>query len=107
MPTPIPVILLSRLAIDRKHQGRGLGENLLRDAIARCVQVAQQIGVRAILVHALHEEARRFYTRYQFESSPTDPLHLMLLIKDYQSVVFDGSHRLSRAFVAQGISLRG
>jgi predicted N-acetyltransferase YhbS len=60
MPTPIPVILLSRLAIDRKHQGRGLGENLLRDAIARCVQVAQQIEVRAILVHALHEEARRY-----------------------------------------------
>ena len=80
---------------------------VLRDAIARCVQVAQQIGVRAILVHALHEEARRFYTRYQFESSPTDPLHLMLLIKDYQSVVLDGSHRRSRAFVAQGISLRG
>jgi hypothetical protein len=69
--------------------------------------IARVRGVRAILVHALHEEARRFHTRYQFESSPTDPLHLMLLIKDYQSVVFDGSHRLSRAFVAQGISLRG
>lgn len=82
MPNPIPVILLSRLAIDGKHQGRGLGESLLRDAIARCVQVAEQIGVRAILVHAIHEDARSFYTRYQFEPSPTDPLHLMLLIKD-------------------------
>lgn len=87
MPDPIPVILLSRLAIDQKHQGCGLGENLLRDAIARSVQVAQDIGVRAILVHALHDEARRFYTRYQFEPSPTDPLHLMLLIKDAKASV--------------------
>lgn len=87
MPDPIPVILLSRLAIDRKHQGCGLGENMLRDAIARSVQVAEQIGVRAILVHALHDEARRFYTRYQFEPSPTDPLHLMLLIKDAKASV--------------------
>lgn len=59
MPNPVPVILLSRLAVDRKHQGCGLGESLLRDAIARSVQVAEQIGVRAILVHALHREARR------------------------------------------------
>jgi GNAT superfamily N-acetyltransferase len=87
MPDPIPVILLSRLAIDRKHQGCGLGEHLLRDAIARVVQVAEQIGVRAILVHALHDQARSFYTRYNFEPSPTDPLHLMLLIKDAQASV--------------------
>ncbi len=87
MPDPIPVILLSRLAIDRKHQGCGLGENLLRDAIARCVEVADQIGVRAILVHALHDEAKRFYLRYQFEPTPTDPLHLMLLIKDAKASV--------------------
>lgn len=82
MPDPVPVILLSRLAVDRKHQGRGLGESLLRDAIARGVQVAEQIGVRAILVHALHDDARRFYLRFGFEPSPTDPLHLLLLIKD-------------------------
>lgn len=87
MPNPVPVILLSRLAVDRKHQGCGLGENLLRDAIARSVQVAEQIGVRAILVHALHHEARQFYTRYQFEPSPTDPLHLLLLIKDAKASV--------------------
>lgn len=87
MPNPVPVILLSRLAIDRKHQGYGLGENLLRDAIARSVRVAEQVGVRAILVHAIHDEARRFYTRYQFEPSPTDPLHLLLLIKDAKASV--------------------
>ncbi len=100
MPDPIPVILLSRLAVDHKHQGLGLGENLLRDAIARAVQVSRDVGVRAILVHALHDEARRFYTRYQFEPSPTDPLHMMLLIKDAQASVpalrpddADDSHR--------------
>lgn len=87
MPDPVPVILLSRLAVDSKHQGCGLGENLLRDAIARCVNAAEQIGVRAILVHALHDKARQFYTRYQFESSPTDPLHLTLLIKDAKASV--------------------
>jgi GNAT superfamily N-acetyltransferase len=88
MPDPIPVVLLSRLAIDLKHQGRGLGASLLRDAIARAVQAAEQIGVRAILVHALHDEARSFYLRYDFEpSSPPDPLHLMLLIKDAQASV--------------------
>jgi GNAT superfamily N-acetyltransferase len=87
MPDPIPVILLSRLAIDRKHQGCGLGESLLRDAIARAVQAAEQIGVRAILVHALHDHARNFYARFNFEPSPTDPLHLMLLIKDAQASV--------------------
>jgi hypothetical protein len=51
------------------------------------VQVAEDIGVRAILVHALHEQARSFYIRYQFEPSPTDPLHLMLLIKDAKASV--------------------
>ncbi len=99
MPDPIPVVLLSRLAVDRKHQGCGLGENLLRDAIARAVQVAEQIGVRAILVHALHDHARSFYARYDFEPSPTDPLHLMLLIKDAKASVpgqRDGDHRRRR-----------
>jgi predicted N-acetyltransferase YhbS len=87
MPDPIPVILLSRLAVDLKHQAGGLGASLLRDAIARAVQAAEQIGVRAILVHALHDEARDFYARYDFEPSPTDPLHLMLLIKDAKASV--------------------
>ncbi|GJO44263.1 Acetyltransferase (GNAT) family protein [Mycobacterium marinum] len=82
MPDPIPVILLSRLAVDRKDQGHGLGRQLLRDAIHRCIGVAEQVAVRAILVHALHDEARAFYGRYGFEPSPTDPLHLLLTMKD-------------------------
>ena len=86
MPDPVPVILLSRLAIDRKEQGSGLGSNLLRDAIARSVAAAEIVGVRALLVHALHDEARAFYRHFDFEPSPTDPLHLLLLMKDARAL---------------------
>lgn len=87
MPEPIPVVLLGRLAVDLKEQGRSLGSNLLRDAIARTVEAAEIIGVRALLVHALHERARDFYLHYDFEPSPTDSLHLMLLMKDARRIV--------------------
>ncbi len=87
MPDPVPVILLSRLAIDRKEQKKGLGKHLLRDAITRSVHAADLIGVRAMLVHALHDEARSFYSHFDFEPSPTDPLHLLLLIKDARALV--------------------
>ena len=63
------------------------GSNLLRDAIARTVEAAETIGVRALLVHALHERARDFYLHYDFEPSPTDPMHLMLLMKDARMVI--------------------
>jgi GNAT superfamily N-acetyltransferase len=82
MPEPIPALLISRLAVDRGEQGNRLGAHLLRDAILRCARVADEIGVRVILVHALHDRARGFYEHFDFEPSPTDPLHLMLLIKD-------------------------
>ncbi len=85
MPDPVPVILLSRLAVDRKEQGYGLGKNLLRDAILRSVEASEIIGVRALLVHALNDAARAFYEHFDFESSPTDRLHLLLLIRDARS----------------------
>lgn len=87
MPDPVPVILLSRLAIDRNEQGKGLGAALLRDAIARAVAAAEIVGIRALLVHALHEQAREFYAHFDFEPSPTDPVHLLLLIKDARVLV--------------------
>jgi GNAT superfamily N-acetyltransferase len=90
MPDPIPVILLSRLAIDRKEQNKGLGKHMLRDAITRCVQVADLIGVRAMLVHALHTDAQSFYRHFDFEPSVTDPLHLLLLIKDARALIGTG-----------------
>jgi GNAT superfamily N-acetyltransferase len=83
----VPIIVLGRLAVYRNHQGRGLGSHLLRDAIIRSVRIADQLGVRAILVHALTEEARQSYLRYDVEPSLTDGFHLFLLIKDAQELV--------------------
>jgi GNAT superfamily N-acetyltransferase len=79
---PIPVILLARLAVDVSVAGRGVGAWLLRDAMARTLAASTAIGVRAMLVHAIDDDARAFYRRHGLESSPTDPLHLMILIKD-------------------------
>jgi predicted N-acetyltransferase YhbS len=83
MPDPVPVNLLARLAVYRKEQGSGLGKNLLlRDAIARSVAAAEIMGVRALVVHALRKDARAFYREFDFEPPPTDPLRLLLLIRD-------------------------
>jgi GNAT superfamily N-acetyltransferase len=79
---PIPVVLLARLAVDLSVCGRGLGAWLLRDAMLRTLAAADTIGVRAMLVHAIDEDAAAFYLRHGFERSPTDPRHLMILIKD-------------------------
>jgi GNAT superfamily N-acetyltransferase len=79
---PIPVVVLARLAVDVSVSGRGLGAWLLRDAISRTLAAAETIGVRAMLVHAIDDHARRFYLRHGLEPSPTDELHLMILIKD-------------------------
>lgn len=79
---PIPAILLARLAVDREHQGAGLGRSLLQDVLLRCVEAADAIGARVLLVHAKHGAAKSWYRHYSFEESPTDPLHLMMLMKD-------------------------
>jgi GNAT superfamily N-acetyltransferase len=78
----IPVILLARLAVDKTDQGKGIGAHMLLDALRRAVEGAEVIGGRAILVHAQDEEARYFYQLYGFEASPTDDLHLLMLVKD-------------------------
>jgi GNAT superfamily N-acetyltransferase len=74
---PIPVVLLARLAVDASVTGRGLGAWLLRDAMTRTLAASETIGVRAMLVHAIDDDARRFYVHHGLEPSPTDPLHLM------------------------------
>ncbi len=78
MPEPVPVMVLARLAVDRRAQGLQLGGALLQDALNRAVAVSQNAGVRALLVHALHEKARQFYEHYGVQSSPTHPMMLML-----------------------------
>lgn len=86
-PEPIPVLLLARLGIDKSSQGKGLGAALLKDALLRIEQAADIIGIRAVLVHAINEDARRFYKKYGFEESPIDDLHLMLLMKDLRAAL--------------------
>jgi predicted N-acetyltransferase YhbS len=78
MPDPVPVMVLARLAVDHRAQGRKLGASLLQDAVNRAVVVSQNAGVRALLVHALHDQAKAFYERYGFQSSPLHPMTLML-----------------------------
>jgi GNAT superfamily N-acetyltransferase len=81
MPDPLPVMVLARLAVDLRAQGMQLGAGLLRDAVERSLAVAQNAGVRALLVHALHERAKQFYLYFGFQASPVHPLTLMLRLK--------------------------
>jgi predicted N-acetyltransferase YhbS len=82
MPDPVPAVLLGRLAVDRDHQGLGLGKGLLRDAILRVLHVAEESAVRALVVHAIDQPAHAFYTNYGFEPARTDPMELMILVDD-------------------------
>lgn len=84
---PIPVVLLARLAVDRSLQGQGIGQALLKDALIRSAGAANTIGARAVLVHAKDEQAKAFYEHFNFESSPSDPYHLLLLMKDVQRIL--------------------
>lgn len=79
---PVPLMLLARLAVDKTWQGRGVGAGLLKNAMQRTAQAADIAGIRALAVHAKDETARAFYEHFDFIASPTDPLHLFLLIKD-------------------------
>ena len=84
-----PVVVLARLGVDVTEQGRGLGGALVRDALLQTAWIADRIGVRALLVHAEDEGAAAFYRHLTpaFEPSPTDPLHLMLLLKDLRRAI--------------------
>lgn len=79
---PVPIMLLARLAVGAGWQGRGIGAGLLKDAMRRTLQAAEIGGIRAFAVHAKDAPARRFYEHFAFAPSPTDPLHLFLLVKD-------------------------
>lgn len=84
---PIPVVVLARLAVDRRDQGSGLGSALLKDALRRIAAVGQEVGVRAVLVNAKDERARAFYERFEFEPSPTGDDTLLLLMKDLRALL--------------------
>ncbi len=78
MPDPVPMLVLARLAVDHHAQGIRLGASLLQDAVNRAVAVSQNAGVRALLVHALHDRAKQFYEHYGFQATSVHPMTLML-----------------------------
>jgi len=81
MPDPLPVVVLGRLAIDKKWQGKGLGAALLQDAVLRTIQAGGILGIRGLLVHAISDEAKTFYEHHGFTASPTQPMILILSLK--------------------------
>ena len=88
---PVPVVILTRLAVDLDQQGQGLGSALVGDALFQVGAIAERVGVRALLIHAETPEAAAFYQGIDsgFEASPTDPLHVVLLIKDLRRAIRD------------------
>ncbi len=86
---PVPVILLTRLGVDLAEQGHGLGSALVQDAFRQAVAVSDRVGVRALLIHCESPRASDFYRHIDpgFEQSPTDPLHLLLLMADLRAAV--------------------
>jgi GNAT superfamily N-acetyltransferase len=84
---PVPIVLLARLAVHKEWQGKGAGRALLRDAILRTLQASEIAGIRALVVHAKDYAAKRYYEQFDFVSSPTDPLHLLVLLKDLRKLI--------------------
>ena len=82
MPDPIPVAVLGRLAVDERRRGQGIGRALVRDCAMRVAHAADSIGIRGVLVHAVSEEARTFYLAVGFDTSPIEPMTLMVTLAD-------------------------
>ena len=80
-------MILARLAVDRSHQGAGLGAALLKDALLRTLQAADIAGIRTLIVHAKDDAARVWHAKWGFEPSPIDPYHLFLLLKDLKALI--------------------
>lgn len=85
MPDPIPVVVFARLAVAESHHGKGIGRALFRDAAERIVNAADIIGIRGVIVHAISESAAAFYRGLGFDSSPLDPMTLMVTLADLRA----------------------
>lgn len=84
---PVPLMVLARLATDRRWQSKGIGKGMLKDAMLRTLNAAEIAGIRVFAVHAKDDNARAFYEHFDFQPSPTDPLHLYLLMKDIRRTI--------------------
>jgi predicted N-acetyltransferase YhbS len=91
MPDPLPVLLLGRLAVDKRYHNKGIGQALLRDAMIRAVNVSGNAGVFAILIHALNDQAKQFYLSRGFVESPLQPMTLMMTIETVRSILAEPS----------------
>lgn len=87
MPEPVPVMVLGRLAVDRHWQGKQIDAGMLKDALLRTLSVAEQAGIRAMLVHALSDEAKRFYLRHGFHISPLSDITLMITLNEARHIL--------------------
>lgn len=87
MPDPIPVIVLARLAIVQESKQNGLGSALLKDAMLRTLTIADNVGVRALLVHTISDEAKDFYLKYGFQETAFESMTLMFSISNLKKVV--------------------
>jgi len=87
MPDPIPVVVLARLAVASSHRGQGIGRGLFQDAALRVINAANAIGIRGMIVHAISDEAAAFYRQLGFDSSPLDPMTLMVTLSDLRASV--------------------
>jgi GNAT superfamily N-acetyltransferase len=87
MPDPVPVMVIGRLAVDQTAHGQALGPALLKDAVLRTVQAAEIAGIRAILVHAISERAKRFYEKWGFITSPIEPMTLMITVAEARKAI--------------------
>lgn len=87
---PIPVVILARLAVARRDQGRGIGLAMLRDAIRRTLTIAEQAGIRALLTHSRDDQAAGFYERFGFVRSPLREQQRLLLLKDTRRLIGNG-----------------
>jgi len=87
MPDSLPVLVLGRLAIDKKYHNKGLGSALLRDAMIRAVTISQDAGVVAILIHAISDQAKQFYLSRGFIESPLQPMTLFMTLSTIRSIL--------------------
>ena len=84
---PIPLMVLARLAVATSRAGQGIGSGLIKDALVRTLAAADIAGLRAFAVHAKDDEARAFYEHFDFIPSPSDPMHLFVLLKDIKALI--------------------
>ncbi len=107
MPESVPVVVLGRLAVHKASTGQGIGAGLLKDAVARSVRLSWELGIRALLCHAISEDAKRFYLHHGFIPSPIEPMTLLLKLSGHTGIKavpdetggFDSVHEPKMSYV--------